>query len=125
MIEDVYYRHFLITGRHCGVCEDTVAHICVAEDEDPESVFIRDILYGGQLSDDWEERQPTYEENSFGDWTYINGRIQLPFGVDGAENQLQALELSDFRIEDGKISAKAVRPKQTASDCSFAVESSE
>lgn len=86
--------------------EDTVAYIFVSEDEDPESVFIREILYGGQLSDDWKDRFPTYEENSYGDWAHINGNIELPDGVFGPELQGKAVELTDFRLMDGKFSAK-------------------
>jgi len=108
MIEEGDGRHFLISGRRVGVSEDTVAYIFVSEDEDPESVFISEILYGGQLSDDWEERLPTYEENSFGDWAYINGSIELPFGVIGSERRRQAVELTDFRLVDGEFSAKAI-----------------
>lgn len=108
MIEEGYDRHFLISGRRVGGCEDAVAYICVSEDENPESVFIREILYGGQLSDDWEERFPTYEENSFGDWAHINGNIELPFGVIGSEPRQQAIELTDFQLGDGKFSAKTI-----------------
>jgi hypothetical protein len=108
MIEEGYGRHFLIAGRRVGVSEDTVAYICVSEDEDPESVFIREILYGGQLPDDWEDRFPTYEENSFGDWAHINGNIELPFGVFGSGLQQLAVELTDFRLSDGEFSAEAI-----------------
>ena len=114
MIEEGYDRHFLIAGRRVGGCEDTVAYICVSEDDDPESVFIREILYMGQLSDNWEDRFPTYEENSFGDWAHINGNIELPFGVFGSGLRQQAVELTDFRLVDGEFSAKA-NGKPTAS----------
>lgn len=107
MIEEGYDRHFLIAGRRVGGCEDAVAYICVSEDEDPESIFIREILYGGQLSDDWEERFPTYEENSFGDWAHINGIIELPFGVFGSGLRQQVVELTDFRLENERLTAKA------------------
>lgn len=109
MIEEGYGRHFLMSGRRVGGCEDTVAYIFVSEDEDPEPVFIREILYGGQLSNDWEERLPTYEENSYGDWAYINGSIELPFGVNGIERLRQAVELTDFSLVGGEFSAKAIR----------------
>lgn len=108
MIEEGCDRHFLISGRRCGGCEETVAYICVSEDDDPESVFISEILYDGQLSEDWEERLPTYEENSFGDWAHINGNIELPFGVIGSGRQRQAVELTDFQLVEGDFSAKAI-----------------
>lgn len=108
MEEEKIIGHFLLAGRKCGGCEDTVAYVRVAEDENPESVFIRDILYAGRLSDGWEERLPTYEENSFGDWAEINGIIELPFGVDTSEPRQQAVELTDFLLEEGKLSAKAI-----------------
>jgi hypothetical protein len=103
-------RYFLISGRRVGVCEDTVAYICVSEDQDPESVFISEILYGGQLSDDWEERLPTYEENSFGDWAYINGNIELPYGADEAGADERAIILEDFTLQNGTFTARAVKP---------------
>ncbi len=114
-MEQDYYRHFLISGRKHGGCEDTTAYVCVKEEQDPDAVFIREILYKGSLSDDWEERWPTEEENSFGDWADINGRIELPFGVGGPEIRLQAVELIDFRIEDGKFSTKVIIYPRAAS----------
>jgi len=107
MKDQDYKRQFLMSGRQCGWSEDAVAYICVDEDEDPEPVFISEILYGGILPEGWQDRFPTYEENSFGEWASINGCIELPFGVRGSETMPQALDLSDFRFEDGKISARA------------------
>lgn len=106
-MEQDYYRHFLISGRKHGGCEDTTAYVCVKEEQDPDAVFIREILYKGSLSDGWEEKWPTEEENNFGDWADINGRIELPFGVGGSEIRLQAVELTDFRLGEGKFSARA------------------
>ena len=107
MNDKVYYMHYIVSGRRCGGAEDSTGYICVPEEEDPESVFISEILYGGTLLEGWQDRLPTYEENSFGDWAYINGRIELPFGIDGLENMPRALELNDFKFESGNISARA------------------
>jgi len=110
MMDQEYNRHFLISGRRCGCCEDAVAFISAAEDQDPEQIFIRDILYRGALPVGWEDRSPTYDENNFGEWAYINGNIELPFPVSGTEHKLQALVLDDFRLESGKISSDATLP---------------
>ena len=108
MSDEIYYEHYLLSGRRCGGSENSTAYIRVPEDEDPEPIFISEILYGGTLPVDWQDRLPTYEENSFGDWAYITGRIELPFGVSGSENMPQAMSLIDFRFGEGTISANAI-----------------
>lgn len=104
-------RHFIINGRICGWSEDLTAYICVDVEEDPETVFISEALYEGRLPDDWEFRAPTYEENSYGEWAYINGSIELGCGVDGAGADLRAIILEDFTLKDGTFTARAVKPK--------------
>lgn len=46
MNDKVYYMHYIVSGRRCGGAEDSTGYICVPEEEDPESVFISEILYG-------------------------------------------------------------------------------
>lgn len=114
MEEEQIFSHFLLSGRRCGWAEDMIAYVCVPEEEDPEPVFIREILYGGKLPEGWQDRLPRYEENSFGDWADINGCIELPFGIDGLVNMPHTLNLSDFRLEEGKISATATSPGEVS-----------
>ena len=75
-----------------------------------EAVFIHDILYGGSLADDLEDRLPTYDENSHGDWAHINGTIELPYGISDIGDHPQTMELTDFRLENGKIVADTSVP---------------
>ncbi len=107
MSEKDCYEHYLVSGRRCGGSEDSIGYICVTEGEDPEAIFIREILYEGNLPEGWEDRVPTYQENSFGDWAVINGRIELPFGMESSEEIPRALKLDEFRFKNGRISASA------------------
>jgi hypothetical protein len=110
MKEEKAFSHFLISGRRCGWAEDTTGYVSVPEEENPETVFIRDILYAGSLPDDWEDRSPTYEENSYGEWAFINGCIELPFGVALPEEKSCALVLEDFRMNGNTFSADTKCP---------------
>lgn len=85
------------------------------EEEDPESVFISDALYEGKLPEDREFRAPAYEENSHGEWAYINGIIELGCGVDGAGSESRAIVLGDFTLKtlkDSTFMANAMKPDQ-------------
>jgi hypothetical protein len=71
-------RHFIVSGRIPGADEDTWSHICVVGEEDPVDKFTLDILYEGDLPEDWKERNPTYEENDHLEWRFINATIEIP-----------------------------------------------
>jgi hypothetical protein len=71
-------RHFIVSGRIPGADEDTISHVCVVGDEDPADKFTLDILYEGDLPEDWKERNPTYAENRHLEWRFINSVIEIP-----------------------------------------------
>lgn len=65
-------RHFLVSGRAPSGNEETMAHVIVYGDEDPEHAFVEQYLYASdELPEDWKTHPP-------GAWYTIKGCVEIP-----------------------------------------------